>query len=33
MNDMPDIYMTILNILIAAAWIAIIVDAVKNGGK
>lgn len=26
-------YMTIINILIAAIWIAIIVDALKNGGK
>ncbi len=26
-------YLTIINILIAAAWVAIIVDALKNGGK
>lgn len=26
-------YMTIINILIAAAWVAIIIDAIKNGGK
>ena len=25
--------LTIINILIAAAWVAIIVDALKNGGK
>lgn len=26
-------YMTIINILIAAAWVAVIIDALKNGGK
>ena len=26
-------YMTIINILIAAAWVAVIIDAIKNGGK
>jgi hypothetical protein len=26
-------YMTIINILIAVAWVAVIIDALKNGGK
>ena len=26
-------YLTIINILIAAAWVAVIIDALKNGGK
>lgn len=26
-------YLTIINILIAAAWVVVIIDALKNGGK